>query len=335
MTPNIRAMTSVSADDTSLAVIIPTLGRSTLGAAVISAVTQDPSPIEVIIVVDGPDAAVVPAVIVSLPQVRVIVTGGGRGPSGARMDGVRASTSSVVAFLDDDDEWLPGKLRAQLDLFSVLRERCAFPVISCRAYVITNGGSVKEIAPTTIFNEGDSLPAFMFNRRKVLADGFVMGSSTLLASRALLQLEPWKEQLRLHEDWEWLLRVSRRNDSIVVMHDDPLIRYLDQAPENAASRPRGGWRASLAFADDSGFTPRTRGDFLLCVTAGMAIAHGERLDAARVALLAARTARAGIKAWLVFGLQMFFSERFLSRLASRLRILLQSARRRSSTSGVV
>lgn len=335
MTTNTPARTSASVDDSSLTVIIPTLGRSTLGTAVMSAVTQDPSPVEVIIVVDGPDAAVVPADIFSLPQVRVVVTGGGRGPSGARMDGVRASTSSLVAFLDDDDEWLPGKLSAQLKLFRVLRERFAFPVVSCRAYVIMHGGFVKEVAPTTVFSEGESLPAFMFNRRKVLMDGFVMGSSTLLASRALLQLEPWNEQLRLHEDWEWLLRVSRRNDSIVAMHDDPLIKYLIQVPENAASCPRGGWRDSVAFADDSGFTPRTRGDFLLCVTAGMAIAHGERSDAARVALLAARTARAGIKAWLVFGLQMFFPKSILNRLAGWLRILLQEARRRSSTSGVV
>lgn len=334
MTTNTSARASAAGDESSLAVIIPTVGRATLGSAVMSAVKQEPSPVEVIIVVDGPDGAVVPADIVSLSRVRVVVTGGGRGPGGARMDGVRASTSSLVAFLDDDDEWLPGKIRAQLDLFNVLRERFAFPVVGCRAYVIADGGSVKEIAPKATLSEGKPLAEFMFDRRKILIDGFVMGSSTLLTSRALLQLEPWKEQLRLHEDWEWLLRVSRRNDSIVAMHDDPLIRYLDQATENAASRPRGGWRQSLAFANDADFTRRTRGDFLLCVTAGMAIAHGARLDAARVALLAARTARPGMRAWLVFALQMFVPERVLGWLARRLRILLQGARRKSSTSGV-
>ena len=286
---------------------------------------------EVIIVVDGPATVVVPADITSLPQVRVVVTGGERGPSGARMDGVRASTASLVAFLDDDDEWLPGKLNAQLSVYRTLRQRFRFPVVSCRAYVITDGGCVKEVAPRIVLSENDPLSEFMFNRRKVLMDGFVMGSSTLLTSRALVQLEPWNEQLRLHEDWEWLLRVSRRSDSIVAMHGDPLIRYLEQAPMNATSRPRGGWRDSLAFVDDCDLPLRTRGDFLLCVTAGMAIARGERVDALRVAWLAARTASPGIIAWLVFGLEMFLPAYCIKLLASSLRAFLHRTQLRSST----
>lgn len=330
MNTDIPTQSVTSIDDLSLTAVIPTLGRPSLRAAVMSAVTQIPSPVEVIIVVDGPDSDIVPTDVASLSQVRIVVTGGGRGPSGARMYGVQSSTSSLVAFLDDDDEWLPGKLRAQLELFIALRERFAFPVISCRAYVMTIAGYIKEVAPQTVFNEREPLAAFMFNRRKVLMDGFVMGSSTLLTSRALLLREPWKEHLRLHEDWEWLLRVCRRADSIVAMHNDPLIKHLDQAPQNAASRPRGGWRDSLKFVNCSDLTARSRGDFLLCVTAGMAITHGERLDAARIALLAAQTARPGFRAWLVFGLQMFLPDFLLSQFARWLRILLEGTRRKQT-----
>jgi hypothetical protein len=150
------------------------------------------------------------------------------------------------------------------------------------------------------------------------ADGFAMGSSTLLCSRRLLDLEPWDDQLRLHEDWEWLLRVSHREDAVVAMHPDPLVRYLDQPVVHGSSQPAGGWRASMAFADRSGLTGRTRGDFLLCVTAAMAIAHREWRSALRVAAVAGRTARPSPRAWAVFILQLLLPRTLLAGIASRI-----------------
>jgi len=51
------------------------------------------------------------------PRVRIVHTTGGRGPSGARNDGIRAATARYIAFQDSDDEWLPGKLERQIAAF--------------------------------------------------------------------------------------------------------------------------------------------------------------------------------------------------------------------------
>jgi glycosyltransferase involved in cell wall biosynthesis len=305
-----------------VSVVIPTVGRPTLTAAVMSALAQNDVAVTIVIVVDGPDTGVVPADIVRLHQVQVLASGGGRGPGGARMIGVRAAETNLIAFLDDDDEWLPDKLKEQIDVFARLRERCEFPVVSCRAQVINDDGSVKTIAPFRTLDPDTELASFMFDKHEMLADGFVMGSSTILSTRNLLMKEPWDEQRRLHEDWEWLLRVSRRDDVVVALHAEPLIKYLDQVPERSASRPVNGWRSSMAFADISNFSKRTRGDFLLCITAGMAIAHHQRVDAARVAWYAARTSRPGACAWAIFLIQMAFPPDLLGRWARRLRAVL-------------
>ena len=48
---------------------------------------------------------------------RVLVISNDRKPglAGARNCGILATKPSYVAFCDDDDRWLPGKLRAQVD----------------------------------------------------------------------------------------------------------------------------------------------------------------------------------------------------------------------------
>ena len=50
-------------------------------------------------------------------RMRIIKTQGRIGVSAARNSGVRAAAGEVLAFLDDDDYWLPGKIAAQLELF--------------------------------------------------------------------------------------------------------------------------------------------------------------------------------------------------------------------------
>jgi glycosyltransferase involved in cell wall biosynthesis len=100
-----------------IACVIPTHRRPRLLAeALSSALAQALPPSEVFVVDDeGSEAArsVVEALArtASMP-VRYCVHRDGRGPSTSRNFGARAASAEWIAFLDDDDRWLPGYLRA-------------------------------------------------------------------------------------------------------------------------------------------------------------------------------------------------------------------------------
>jgi glycosyltransferase involved in cell wall biosynthesis len=94
-----------------LSVIVPTVGRSSLNRAIHSITSQVNVVLEIIIVDDSELQDL------SFPENvpgRIIKTGGKVGVSQARNIGLNAATNRWVAFLDDDDEWLPNKSEVQL-----------------------------------------------------------------------------------------------------------------------------------------------------------------------------------------------------------------------------
>ncbi len=101
-----------------VSVIIPTFNRGwILSEAVDSVLSQDYAPFELIVVDDGSTDKT--AEILSSyadPRLRVHFQPN-RGVSAARNRGIEQTTGELIAFLDSDDLWLPGKLSAQVQFF--------------------------------------------------------------------------------------------------------------------------------------------------------------------------------------------------------------------------
>ncbi|MFV0427002.1 MAG: glycosyltransferase family 2 protein [Beutenbergiaceae bacterium] len=104
-----------------VSVVIPTHNRpqlmlkaleSVLGQSILG--QSDSVPLEVVIVFDACPVEVPQVSIPAGATVRGIANNRTRGLAGARNSGIVAAQHSLVAFLDDDDTWLPGKLEAQL-----------------------------------------------------------------------------------------------------------------------------------------------------------------------------------------------------------------------------
>ena len=99
--------------DFSVSVIIPTHDRAAvLGRAIESVLAQTLPPREIIVVDDGSTDGTEALLRSAFPQVRCLRQEN-RGVSAARNAGIAAATGEWLAFLDSDDEWLPGKLAAQ------------------------------------------------------------------------------------------------------------------------------------------------------------------------------------------------------------------------------
>lgn len=124
-----------------VSIILPTQGtRESLGSALRSALAQDFEPFEIIIVDDampGVDWRAHPGITPYLtdPRVRVVPFHQGRGCAAAKNAGWRAARGEWLCYLDDDNEYLPSKLRAQ----QACATRSRSPVVLCGVEILTKG----------------------------------------------------------------------------------------------------------------------------------------------------------------------------------------------------
>ncbi|HEY8473460.1 MAG TPA: glycosyltransferase family 2 protein [Natronosporangium sp.] len=200
----------------SVGVVIPTRDRPELLRRAVAAVLgQDyPGPLRVVIVYDQapPDYR-----LAALGDRPVMVLANARTPglAGARNTGICWLDTELVAFCDDDDEWAPGKLRAQV------AELAAVPAAefaSCAIEVAYEGRRTTRLAGRTRIGLADLTRSRMA----------MLHSSGFLARRAAL-LDPDRIGLvaedapgSQNEDWDLLLRAARRGPIVHV--DQPLVR---------------------------------------------------------------------------------------------------------------
>lgn len=189
-----------------VSVVIPTRNRPQIVAkSVMTALTQTLESIEVIVIIDGSDQETVNGLSqIADPRLRVIELPKNVGPSGARNTGVREAKGTWIAFLDDDDEWLPEKLERQLEVAN--NSHYDFPVVASRFISYTQKG--KFICPRRLPNLSEHLSEYLFARNSFFKGEGCIQTSTLFVKKELMQKMPLEEKFYRHEDWEWLLRVS-------------------------------------------------------------------------------------------------------------------------------
>lgn len=184
-------------------VVIPTFGRPGLVLrAVKSVLAQTYSDLELVVVVDGQDDETV-AILSGIVDARLRVdVQSKRGACAARNRGVSLLTTPWVAFLDDDDLWLPRKLEVQLAL--AVSMGVAYPIVSCRSLNISRQG--KRTYPLRMPMSGEPASEFLFAPKGYLARRGGVQTPTILTLRSLLERVPFDESLPRHQDWDWLLR---------------------------------------------------------------------------------------------------------------------------------
>ncbi|MFK8252337.1 glycosyltransferase family 2 protein [Ancylobacter terrae] len=98
-----------------VSVVIPLYNKeSTIGRAIASVLAQGAAPIEIIVVDDGStDASAARVEAMADPHI-TLVRQANAGPGAARNAGAARARGELLAFLDADDEWLPGFLEAAL-----------------------------------------------------------------------------------------------------------------------------------------------------------------------------------------------------------------------------
>lgn len=184
-------------------VVIPTCGRPELVLrAVNSVLAQTHTKLELVVVLDGQhDETIAVLSAVDDPRLRVEVQAKS-GASAARNRGVALLATEWVAFLDDDDLWLPRKLEVQLAL--ALVTDVPYPIVSCRSLNISRQG--RSVYPARMPVPDEPASEFLFVPKGWLARRGGVQTPTILTRRALLERVPFDDSLPRHQDWDWLLR---------------------------------------------------------------------------------------------------------------------------------
>lgn len=199
----------------SISVVLPTYNRpGPMREALDSVLQQDyPGDVEVLVVFDHTPPDMSLEQLTGRYRVRVLTNARPQGLAGNRNTGILAATSDLVAFLDDDDTWLPGKLTRQVS--ALLAEPTA-QFATTAMQVDYDGGLHERLAGTARVHHRDLLRSRM---------AMLHSSSFLVRREALLdEIGLVDESLpkSMAEDWELLLRASRRRPIVHV--DEPLVR---------------------------------------------------------------------------------------------------------------
>ena len=143
--------------------------------------------------------------------VRVLANTRTRGLAGARNCGVASSSADLVAFLDDDDEWLPSKLERQVER---LRAEPGAEFATTAIRVHFQGHDSLRLAGTSSVTHEQLVASRMA----------MLHSSTFLIRRTALDTMGMVNETApasQNEDWDLLLRSSRRH---AIAHlDEPLV----------------------------------------------------------------------------------------------------------------
>ena len=134
-----------------------------------------------------------------------------RGPASARNLGIRNARGEWIAFLDSDDEWLPGKLKTQIEFF---RSNPEIRICQTEEIWIRNGRRVNPM------NKHKKYGGWIFE--KCLPLCIISPSAVMIHRNLFEETGLFDESFPACEDYELWLRITSRH--AVGLISKPLIR---------------------------------------------------------------------------------------------------------------
>lgn len=220
-----------------ISVIIPTFNRKeVLPRAINSVLKQKGVPLELIIVDDGStekqdtgwrraDDEKQNSLRPPLPAIRFLRLEENKGPAAARNVGIKEAKGEWIAFLDSDDEWKPGKLKAQLDFFE---KNPDYEICQTEEIWVRNGVRVNPM------KKHKKYAGWIF--RECLPLCIVSPSAVMMRRKLFDAVGLFDEALPACEDYDLWLRIASRYP-IGLIEKPCLIKYGGHADQRSREVP--------------------------------------------------------------------------------------------------
>jgi glycosyltransferase involved in cell wall biosynthesis len=198
-----------------VSVVVPTHFRPTLLPGAVRAIlNQDyQGPVECIVVFDQQDPCGIDVEVPPNRVLRQMRNDRTPGPAGAANAGLVVGTGELLAICDDDDEWLPEKLRLQVE---ALGRHPEASVATCGIFV-TNGRTFTRLPAQELL----TLEYLSASRR------FEVHSSTIVVRRPALEEIGLRDEsipFSYGEDYDWHLRAARLTPLVAVRRPLVVVR---------------------------------------------------------------------------------------------------------------
>jgi len=212
-----------------VSVVIPTYKREKeiVSRAVKSVLNQTYSKLELIVVDDSPNdyrgRKDVEELLEGLndKRIRYIKHPENKGANISRNTGISNANGDYIAFLDDDDEWLPQKIQKQLEKFVDSR----IGLVYCPYYVLNKGEKHlrRKIKSGNVFID-------------LLNENFIGSTSCIMVKKKyILEIGLFDENLPASQDYDLYLRLSKKY--LIDAVDEPLLLYYEHDGERISGDP--------------------------------------------------------------------------------------------------
>lgn len=222
-----------------VSVVITTHNRlSLLKRAVRSVRLQDYDNIEIIVVDDASEDGTKEWCINQDFRYIYIAKVDSCGGNYARNQGINSSTGKYVAFLDDDDYWLPSKIRHQVAKL----EETGNEVVHCnrKFEIIHSDGSVTyEPYYMSELYRGDL-------SKRILYQITVLTSALLVQRSALLEVGGFDEKCKYWQEYELSIRLAQRKPFDLI-EDVELVYRIDKEDVQRLTNKYEGWKQSVEY----------------------------------------------------------------------------------------
>ena len=199
-----------------VSVVVPTYGRANiLPRALDSVLSQTYSDFELIVVDDcSPDDTNKIVDSYSDNRIMYLRHEQNRGANAARNTGIKAANGEYLAFLDDDDKWLPEKLEQQMALYDKLDE--SFGLVYTGRRIVNSDEVIERYIPQL---EGNIYP-------KLLRKNVIPSETPLIRTDCFDNVGLFDTGLRSCQDWDMWLRIAK-NYKISFVPDILAVSFWD------------------------------------------------------------------------------------------------------------
>jgi glycosyltransferase involved in cell wall biosynthesis len=242
--------------------VIPTRNRPDLVCrAARSALDQTYHNLEVVVVIDGPDPTTVQALEqLNERRLRIIELQEHVGGSEARNLGIREARGELIALLDDDDEWMREKISEQYAAYVAHGSRNS--IVVCNYLRRRATDTLVCVRPP---HTNENISEYMFHSDCIFRSSLrhLPVIDCYFAHKDTFVKTPFRPNLPVHQDWDWLLRAMSHHDRAMVLVNKPLALVNCTIGTQRVSMTTQ-WTLSLQWADASIdlFTARSYSGFI-------------------------------------------------------------------------